>query len=898
MAILKRKVYTKTNDGVKLVDLTKDIDSENVNNGLGQQVNTLLDVVDYHDDISSESLLQLTADLLSNDIAIHDEKNAINSVYNIGVIKKLTGNFDFNVANGKTVTVDSSTLYTYDAILDQGSFNYKYKDDDNIEQSNVLSISSMTSFPISPITTGSKYRRDNIFIIVKDTLNENAVVPRLECNITKNSLIPTLNALTDSATPSINNNAIIDTNTFVAYPLYSILSYSADGITTQHVSFTQVFDYCGMQAIQHIEKTIPCLIQFADPRKNYFQLFRTNKKGFCDKNGIDLIANYGQASENYSDGGDSVSTSAFSCSLGTNGAYQLLKDDLDSINESSRFIFPFMVQNQTNDYLTNNTIATITGVRYKMSYSGSDDSLKEGIESHIFTMAHFCDSHYTSQFGVSACDSTTYAEGSVISLGSFNPYSLTHITYTGSEINDSTTPNVGDCILVVSGTGAYQVSRIISISASGFTVQKLLINLDTTSKIMVFKNGTEKEAGVLLNNEEQASDRYKNTYWYDIANNPTSVNTSISRIPFEGVNYNIKNNIDADGYFTAPFEVDLEFGVWYFIKTVVLNKQEAGAVYNDIPSLYVTKPSNAPAVGFVNGDFSITYRNNFGLYVIESKNTTFSLEDFYGGIYTSSDARNLNPQTWPQSTDPSIPPHLPTNDDAAGQRRPKKYYPKAVNLIDDSIASGIIEPKSGEVWIDVLSGRIKFNHIECPTNLVGDQLYITGYINNVVYGNLLTDNVFHWTGSTFEPLSNFLFNILGGALTVDQLTLGKTLYVKGDAGFGDDVTIEDTLMVGGKTVLNNTLEVADVATFDKTIIAKTGLDVKGTATLEGMVDITGTLMPPRLTQSQIDVLVPTSGMIVFNTTANRLMNYKDSSWAILDTSMSKEKVIQYSLIFG
>ena len=189
MAILKRKVYTKTNDGVKLVDLTKDIDSENVNNGLGQQVNTLLDVVDYHDDISSESLLQLTADLLSNDIAIHDEKNAINSVYNIGVIKKLTGNFDFNVANGKTVVVDSSTLYTYDAILDQGSFNYKYKDDDNIEQSNVLSINSMTSFPISPITTGSKYRRDNIFIIVKDTLNENAVVPRLECNITKNSLV-------------------------------------------------------------------------------------------------------------------------------------------------------------------------------------------------------------------------------------------------------------------------------------------------------------------------------------------------------------------------------------------------------------------------------------------------------------------------------------------------------------------------------------------------------------------------------------------------------------------------------------------------------------------------------------------------------------------------------------
>lgn len=160
MASLREFVYTTDNALAALS--TSLIDSyAKIQNTMYPKVDSdpkILRVVEVNDDISAESLLSLTLDLLENDRRINNEKTAFNAIINEGVFKDYSGgSFD--------VTCDMSNTSTTPLQLTLSAGKIKANNISS-DGGNVYTITDPKTF-VLPSASGL-YRRDLISIVISD----------------------------------------------------------------------------------------------------------------------------------------------------------------------------------------------------------------------------------------------------------------------------------------------------------------------------------------------------------------------------------------------------------------------------------------------------------------------------------------------------------------------------------------------------------------------------------------------------------------------------------------------------------------------------------------------------------------------------------------------------------
>lgn len=151
-------------------------------------------------------------------------------------------------------------------------------------------------------------------------------------------------------------------------------------------------------------------------------------------------------------------------------------------------------------------------------------------------------------------------------------------------------------------------------------------------------------------------------------------------------------------------------------------------------------------------------------------------------------------------------------------------------------------------------------------------------------------------GTTVPSHNLTIMGATSGSSTLEivgQTTLGDTLSVSGSCTLASDVSMTaGNLMVSGSSYLGSAPEHVSVITGT--------LDMRGTGLL-GPVFISGSAMavgtgspapstilhlqsqvgaflPPRLNTTQRDALTATAGMIVYNTSTNKLQCYDGTSW--------------------
>lgn len=251
----------------------------------------------------------------------------------------------------------------------------KVKIDLEVSEMGVFFVDSPTIFSIDDIQLDGYYRRDLVRFVFKDTANPNDV-PYIEY------------------APGIETESIPLKHTILsrvlgsyigAYPLYSILLRKNPSTHVTEILFVdQVFEYSGMKSLMSLENAVPhnryndADVQVFHGVHQYLDLILRDSKGrpLSFEFGNDPVS-------------DPQEGPAYIPDSALTARGEVVKDDLDTLNESSVFNFPFMIESTVNDYSTYKDVEFYRFSVGILPYTDPDFNNREGLELHVYSAKFF-----------------------------------------------------------------------------------------------------------------------------------------------------------------------------------------------------------------------------------------------------------------------------------------------------------------------------------------------------------------------------------------------------------------------------------------------------------------------------------------------------------------------------
>lgn len=500
MASIRRRVYKKIGGVPTLVDLVRG--EQSVNLVPGAETPETLAIVPYGAQVTTQSLLNLAADLIANDKALDAEKNAINEIINEGVLKISGKSFNFSI----DIPTNTITLALGKAKLHEGELGIVY------------TIDTPTQFVIPVVNNEDWYRRDVINIVFKDTANPNAV-PYLEyVPGQENEGILPRHIFSDKYISSTKNT----------YPLWSILVRNNSG-TLEYIEHNQAFQWAGFrEVVNYIEAE-----GFKKTDHGYYATY-TDYVTFTDQNGYPLGVDAGTSSI-----ASIITQTMYDIEAVTGydptGRLSFQEPDVQfrsDLSAGDLLTFPFIFPRFINEY------SSIKDVEMRTFEIALDESVtpEEGLELHIYTAKYFVDANND---GV--CQISTVSVGpteTTITI-SKNITLFTKLTGNGIDFDSpSGSVAIGDFIYVLNGKGLYQISKITGIVANNqIKIYNLPITLDTTSKFYIYKNSTIALVGEEITQgflaAKSLDDQVDYEDQYQVTNYDGKRYTGISNIKYE-----------------------------------------------------------------------------------------------------------------------------------------------------------------------------------------------------------------------------------------------------------------------------------------------------------------------------------------------------------------------------
>jgi hypothetical protein len=212
------------------------------------------------------------------------------------------------------------------------------------------------------------------------------------------------------------------------------------------------------------------------------------------------------------------------------------------------------------------------------------------------------------------------------------------------------------------------------------------------------------------------------------------------------------------------------------------------------------------------------------------------------------------------------------------------------NVVAANFVGNVISPAGSEVSTtgNITGGNITTGGIVSATgnvigaNFIGNVIPPAGgavsTTGNITGGNIITSGVVSATGNVIG--ANFIGNVIppaGGAVSTTGNVTGGNIITSGVVSATGNITGNN--ITGGNITTNGIVSAAGNITTSNTLIADT--------VIANTVITTGTSSAfrlPNLTQTQINLLSPQNGDMVYNTTTNYPQVYQNGEWKIFTLS--------------
>lgn len=496
MATLRHRVYKRVGPTTQLIPLVR-----------GQQITELttgsetpetLKVVQYGERVTTQGLLDFIADLINNDQSIDTETNGINQLINEGVFNLQDYLFDITVSTSPTnkVTIGPG----------KGKF-------DDQGYANIFYIADDTELSVPSITHIGWYRRDLVSIVFKDT-NNPTLVPYIEY---------TPGAEEDGITPRHFWFDKVLTTEKASYPLYSILWRNLGGTTT-YIEKDTVYNLAGFKETVHFVQT-----QAYKRTDDGYYASPTQYRTFTYPDGTPLDPEVGSSQLQQDITGTEYDIEDV-CSDDPTGKLEFAEPDIefrDDLAHGDLLTFPFIIEKFIDVF---SSATDIEMREFKIALDRSTVP-EEGIDINLFTAKYFVDSA-----NVGIIDISTVSVSGVETTLGLSKDITTFSKLTADQIN-FTTPSgnvaADDFIFVFYGKGLYQISKIISIlGPTSIKISTLPITLNTTSKILIFKNSTVEAIGETIDSTFLSTKTKAEQIDYE-TQYPVSTNTGISSLKYD-----------------------------------------------------------------------------------------------------------------------------------------------------------------------------------------------------------------------------------------------------------------------------------------------------------------------------------------------------------------------------
>lgn len=903
MTSIRNKVYIKNQAGNFVLKDISDLTVKLTEIVEGPTHPNVLNTVKYFSDVTTQSLLDLTRDLVANDYAINNEKNAVNELINEGVLNIIGWKFEFN---NEIIQVDD--ILNPGTTIDKNkiSIGRGYLKINEEEIKNVFSINGTTEFEIENITPSSYdwYRRDLIVFVYHDS------------RTTRLHGAPYIDYIYGSETivqkPPYSIDDKYYDSTYGYYPLYEILYKNINGKTyivgsyeyyialghteaeannLKNPIINKIFEIAGFKATINLvnadlfDVTIKTWNQIESQYEEDLVLglysIKDEKNVFCsDEEGSLLDTKVGHSSIQEVFEGTSFIVAE------TNIYPVLQEPDVglrETIENGDLLNFPFTLNIDKNQYYPiDNLLVKEINIAIKNSFY-EEEWPEEGLDLAIQTAKYYVNEHNNGILTISSVvkgsQLTTITFNNKITIENFKKMTYDNKTFVNIPSDVSPGTN-GDFIFVIDGNGKYQCAKIKTVlNTSQIVISNLPVDLvANNSKLLMFNKNTLTTIGnevgsssskvkraayphstlegissipwnetvsFLVTNEIQYSSAYdyindkittdceiKNisdvVSIYAIDDPTTNYAGTINRIEkniiiFNGllpknidssrkqfyVTYNVVSsslrdrftatpdeynrlyfdNISKPGYVVVnfPFNVEVNYQQWYFIRISLFDRDVAYSSYGIRPKVLVGDPSKINAT---NGFYKIKCESYPGLYPLyNSTNGTpiFEIRDAYGELQTESHERGM----W--------------DDINLVYTKPVRYILKARNLTNEFSDMRIPPHRaSGSnvaiAYCDIANGLISFNPGDVGLGLdseIPTVFTITCYFNNVFDGGVdwadiqnipeeiflktirVKDNVFQITKQAI-PVDKMLLHLeyVSGTPEYDSVAINPNSYLK------------------------------------------------------------------------------------------------------------------------
>jgi len=519
MATLKRKVYNENGVLTPIENITKVIKVQS-----GREAPELLHTILYNSDVNSENLYTLTKDLIENDLRIDHEKNAVNNLIDEGVLSVYDQLFEFDIYYDNALSRNIITIQ-------RGNLKINVKHPSVGEINNIFTIYDETKLEINNISTLSYdwYRRDMIVFVFYD-INNPERVPYIKHISGIETDIPEI--------PYTLNDRVFNAD-IGYYPLYQVLFKNIQGKTT-YINHSKLYNTAGFKSVITLKGEM--FHQYVDPNDNVieglYQIKRNKNIHLAKENGELLTVEYGQSGVSYEIDG---------------GSHNIELQDIivqapdigiqTSIADGGILNFPFQFILEPNQYFPRNNVELSSIEIAIQNFENVADWPQEGLELFVSTAKYYVSENNNGIAHLTGPVVNTQINGNAAwALPiSIKLSELTQLTFDNKTFEKAATEVQagvnGDFIFIVSGTGKYQISRILKKNNDQeIVINTLPFGIDETSKFIIFCTQTITLAGEDISPKPDGtdSDFYKNMSEkekaeYEYIYHKTT-NTAISRI--------------------------------------------------------------------------------------------------------------------------------------------------------------------------------------------------------------------------------------------------------------------------------------------------------------------------------------------------------------------------------
>lgn len=720
---LKKFFQVFSNSGTKeIVDITqvdkdlllssKIIPLEDVSDSVAQKSH-ILEMIPYGAEVETQNLLRLIHDIISNDVFLDKQYQAMMDVLSDGV---------FDLPDNK-FTVLSQEIDGQIVKLKFGAGKLKYTDAYYDQQAVFSSPADVELTVDVGLLSPETYRRDLVSVVYRTSSNDQTGLAYTQG--ARWGTVPQPAHSTEDAKSSAG---------YGSQPLYSILLYTDINGNLSIKDISMVQSGVGLSNVLWTDSSYMYKEVDYIPGYTRFRLNPIKSVRMCKKDGTPLTIDYGNAQIPFLNSSRIVHEgSAF------------VKDELPmepklpTDNGAEKIIIPMMVSQDSSEAHFKSFYLKAFGVGMQR-FTSSDPSI--GIEAHIITYPRLVRENYTDKLSIAEQrisaqlpEANMLLSDLAIRINDVSNATLFPMkTFNG--IDYSETPlerkiKIGDFIMFTPNPGAkyprttHPIKRIYVDGTTGATwyiiempeavglagaqchvfMGDVISNVPTASRTL-----TPQDIEVYQHVDTYQSEPFFSKFQRNISScsvMPYYDNATIKdtlKIAFDNItNPDIVFENMADWrWIRLPFNIELNYSQWYFISLSVLRKTGSNPTYEVVPAV---AKSTIPCAEYGHKGEYLTQPGKF------PDESIFALYDDYGLI---------------------------SNDETSRPTDETRFTPYGTLMYAlDKLPVNQL-PKANEVMIDVTQCMAMFKNDSCPQSL-----YVRGRYLNVINADLSTTEMVH-----------------------------------------------------------------------------------------------------------------------------------------------------------